>query len=49
MVQLKRDEIRFRDDTFNDLGIGHSREQDQDMGGLDLMMQDNEFADMLSV
>src|SRR5262249_39405065 len=34
MVQLKRDEIRFRDDTFNDLGIGHGH--DQDMGGFDL-------------
>jgi hypothetical protein len=48
VIQLRRDQIRFTDDTFNDLGIRHGREHDQDMAGLDLTAQDNQFADMLS-
>jgi uncharacterized protein (TIGR03118 family) len=49
LIHLKHDQIRFADDTFNDLGIGHGRGHDQDMGGFDLMAQDNEFADTLSI
>jgi len=47
VIQLKRDQIRFADDTFADLGIGHGR--GHDMGDFDVTDQDNEIADMVSV
>ena len=46
LVQLNRDEARFRVDTFADLGIGHNDKHDAAMELIDLtaLRLDNDFA-----
>jgi uncharacterized protein (TIGR03118 family) len=48
LIQLVRDEVRFTDDTFDDLGIGHDHDHDAAIRGFDLTALGDVFAGLAS-